>query len=189
MHSSSKVFDNNIRCLHLPCKWKCCIWPPEFSMLYRLLHVFGRDRTHDRKNRRLALWPLSQTELPKSQWRNWLVRLQRGIIVERTPHIMRRRGWNNNERRVMVSAFSTECVPQVRFLIIISEVCTFHASESAAYGLLSSPCYTVYYTSGAGIEPMTLRTEDQHFDHSAKLNCLMVLISLQVSPSCQVMCS
>ena len=74
----------------------------------------------------------------------------------------------------MVSAFSTECVPQVRFLIIISEVCTFHASESAAYGLLSSPCYTVYYTSGAGIEPMTLRTEDQHFDHSAKLNCLKV---------------
>ena len=80
----------------------------------------------------------------------------------------------NNERRVMVSTFSTECVPQVRFLIIISEVCTFHASESAAYGLLSSPCYTVYYTSGAGIEPMTLRTEDQHFDHSAKLNCLKV---------------
>ena len=67
---------------------------------------------------------------------------------------------SNNERRVMVSAFSTECVPQVRFLIIISEVCTFHASESAAYGLLSSPCYTVYYTFLGGIEPMTARTED-----------------------------
>ena len=32
--------------------------------------------------------------------------------------------------------------------IIISGVCTFHASGSAAYGLLSFPCYMVYYTSG-----------------------------------------
>ena len=49
-----------------------------------------------------------------------------------------------------------------KVLIIISGVCTFHASESAAYDLLSSPCYMVYYTSRGGIEPMTARPEDQH---------------------------